>query len=135
MLTPQSPTDPMEWTQTPVIKIFHDESTFHSNADQTFHWSDGTAQALKQKSLGQAVMVSDFVEEVDGFLEYGGDKARLYLEHQSEGYFTNSMLITQVHRAIDIFESKYPAAQGMFIFDNAPSHLKKPEDALNPECQ
>lgn len=24
-------------------------------------------------------------------------------------------------------------AQGIFIFDNAPSHMKKPEDALNAE--
>lgn len=32
-----------------------------------------------------------------------------------------------------MFEKKYPMAQGMFIFDNAPSHVKKPEDALNPE--
>lgn len=39
----------------PLIRVFHDESTFHSNADQTFHGSDGTKQALKQKSL----MVSD----------------------------------------------------------------------------
>ena len=46
---------------------------------------------------------------------------------------TNDMLIAQVHKAIDIFEDKYPTAQGIFIFDNAPSHMKKPEDALNAE--
>ena len=44
----------------PTIHVFHDESTFYANADQSFHWSDGTKQALKQKSLGQAIMVSDF---------------------------------------------------------------------------
>lgn len=43
------------------------------------------------------------------------------------------MLIFQVHRAIDIFEKKYPLAQGLFIFDHAPSHMKKPDDALNPD--
>ena len=41
------------------------------------HWTDGTVQALKQKSLGQAIMVSDFVEEVGGFLAHDGDKAHL----------------------------------------------------------
>lgn len=93
-------------------------------------WSDGTSQALKQKSF---IMVSDFVEEVGGLLEFEGEKACLLLEHQSQGYFTNDMLISQVHKTIDIFERKYPAARAMFIFDNAPSHTKKPDDALNPD--
>ena len=117
----------------PVIRVFHDESTFHANADQSFHWTDGSNQALKQKSLGQAIMVSDFLDEVNGLLEHDGEKARLLLEHQSEGYFTSDMLVEQVHKAITIFERKYPMAQGIFIFDHAPSHMKRPEDALNPD--
>ena len=117
----------------PIIRIFHDESTFYSNADQSFHWSDGVRPALKQKSLGQALMVSDFIEEVDGFLQCDEEHARVYLEHQSDGYFNNDMFIAQVKKAIDIFEKKYPTAQGMFIFDNAPLHRKKPEDALDPD--
>jgi hypothetical protein len=115
----------------PVIRAFHDENMFYSNADQSFHWTDGSKQALKQKSLGQVIMVSDFVEEVGGLLEFEGEKACLLLEHQSQGYFTNEMLIEQVKKSIDILERKYPNAQGLFIFDNAPSHMKKPDDALN----
>ena len=34
---------------------------------------------------------------------------------------------------IDSFEKKYPTAQAMFIFDNAPSHKQKPKDALDPD--
>ena len=68
------------------------------------------------------VMVSDFIEKVGGFLQHQGNKTRLLLERQSEGYFTNNMLVKQVDRAIDIF-----------IFDHAPSHMKRPEDALNAE--
>ena len=117
----------------PVIRVFHDESTFYANADQAFHWTDDTKQALKQKSLGQAVMVSDFVDEVSGFLEHGNEKARLLQEHQSDGYFTNVMFIEQVHKATTIFERKYPMAKGIFIFDHVPSHMKRPEDALNPD--
>ena len=117
----------------PVIRIFHDESTYYANADQSYHWTNGTSQALKQKSLGQSVMVSDFIEEVNGFLKYESEEARLLLEHQSEGYFNNDKLVEQVERAIDIFERKYPGVQGVFIFDHAPSHMKRPDDALNPE--
>lgn len=25
----------------PIVHVLHDESTFHSNADQSFHWTDG----------------------------------------------------------------------------------------------
>lgn len=28
----------------PVIRVFHDESTFYANADQSFHWTDGSKQ-------------------------------------------------------------------------------------------
>ena len=95
----------------PVVRVFHDISKFYSNADQAFHWRDGSCrQALKQKSLGQAIMVSDFVEEVGGFLECDGEKARLLLEHQTDGYFTNDMLLKQVEQAINIFDEKYPKA-------------------------
>ena len=43
------------------------------------------------------------------------------------------MFVVQVKKAIDIFEKKYPWAQALLIFDNAPSHEKKPDDSLNPE--
>ncbi len=113
----------------PVIRVFHDESTFYSNADQASHWTDGSKQVLKGKSLGQAIMVSDFVDEVGGLLEYAGEKARLLLEHQTDGYFNNDMLLNQARKTISIFDRKYPGAQGVFIFDHAPSHI----EALNAE--
>ena len=47
----------------PLIQIHHDESTFYANADQSSYWGDGTLSVLKQKSLGQSIMVSDFIEE------------------------------------------------------------------------
>ena len=99
-------TSPSQLVQTPssvlppIIRIFHDESTFHANADQSYHWSDGSNNALKQKSLGQAVMVSDFIDEVNGYLEFEGEEARLYLEHHSERYFTNDLFVDQVMKAL-----------------------------------
>ena len=120
-------------TERPIIRLFRDESTFYANADQTFHWTDNRVQALKQKSLGQAVMVSDFISEVDGYLRHGDKEAREYLEHQSDEYWKNTHVIKQVHKAIDIFEEKHPNAVALLIYDNAPSHTKKPEDALNAD--
>lgn len=60
-------------------------------------------------------------------------EARLYLEHQTDGYFNNDMFVKQVNMAVDIFESKYHDTIGLFIFDNAPSHRKKSDDSLNPD--
>lgn len=49
-----------------------------------------------------------------------------------DGYFDAKELIAQVDRAINIFESKTNGlAQGLFVFDNAPSHLKRAEDAIS----
>ncbi len=77
--------------------MYHDESTYYANADQSYHWTDGTKQVLKKKSLEQFIMVSYFVEEVCGLLEWNRDKPCLLLETQTSGYFTNDMLISQVN--------------------------------------
>ena len=44
----------------------------------------GWMEPIKQKSLGQAIMVSDFVEEVGVLLECDGKKATFLLEHKTE---------------------------------------------------
>jgi hypothetical protein len=47
-------------------------------------------------------------------------------------YFDLKGLVAQVDRAIDIFEGKVNGlAQGLFMFDNAPSHLKRAADAIS----
>ena len=98
-----------------MIHIHHDESTFFSNADQKCYWADGSTNVLKQKSLGQSIMVSDFIEESGtDYLSNDGNEARLLLETQADGYFDNDKLLVQVGKAIDIFESKHPHAQGLF---------------------
>ena len=49
-----------------------------------------------------------------------------------DGYFDAKELISQVDHTIAIFESKANGlAQGLFLFDNAPSHLKRAPDAIS----
>ena len=59
------------------IRIYHDESTFYVNADQTRFWSDGQCQVLYQKSLEVSIMVSDFTVEWYGYLRNDKEMARL----------------------------------------------------------
>lgn len=129
LCTPPSQLPPPTSTPPPIIRIFHDES--HSMLMLT---SLTAGQMAQTRLLGQAVMVSDFIDEVDGYLKFQEEEARLYLEHQSKGYFTNDLFVEQMGRAVDnIFEKKYPGVIGLFIFDNAPSHCKKPDDCFNPD--
>ena len=66
--------------QRPLIRVVHDESTFHANCDQSYFWGDESTNVLRQKSLGAAIMVSDFIDEVNGFMWDETDQARVYLE-------------------------------------------------------
>ena len=64
----------------PLIRVAHDKCTFYANCDQTFFWADSHTNVLRQKSLGSFIMVSDFVDEVSGFLRDEADQARLLIE-------------------------------------------------------
>ena len=76
-------------------------------------------------------MVLDFIIEGHRYLKDDKEAARLYLETQKEGYFNNDNFIAQVKRAIMIFQRKFPGITGIFLFDNAPSHKKFDDNALN----
>ena len=115
----------------PLIRVVHDKSTFYANCDQSYFWGDDETNVLRHKSLGYSIMVSDFIDEVAGYLRDDEDEPRLMLEVQKDGYFNNDLLLPQVGKAIDIFERLHPDGKGIFLFDNAPSHRKVADDALN----
>jgi hypothetical protein len=49
-----------------------------------------------------------------------------------DGWFDADDLLQQVDKAIDIFEGLTKgSAQGLFLFDNAPSHQKRAPDAIS----
>jgi hypothetical protein len=49
-----------------------------------------------------------------------------------DGYFTADDLLRQVDKAIDIFQGLTNCySQGLFLFDNAPSHQKRALDAIS----
>ena len=49
-------------------------------------------------------MVSDFVDEVNGFLQFNDSKARVMIEVHKDGYFNNEGLMKQVEKAVDNIE-------------------------------
>ena len=123
----------LDQNEKPIIVVHHDKSTFYANANQSRYWGDEYSTVLKQKSLGQSIMVSDFIEEATEFLCHNDKNARKLVETQHDGYFNSKQFLEQVDTAIDIFETKFPNSQGLFLFDNAPIHKKYPGDALNAD--
>ena len=101
-ITPSTPCPSLADGEKKYIRIYHDESTFFANADQTRFWSDGQSQVLRQKSLGASIMVSDFIVEGYGYLCHDKEVARLYLETQKDGYFNSDMFLQQVTTAVHV---------------------------------
>ena len=108
-----------------IVVIFHDESTFQSNDNQKTFWGNKDVQILKPKSKGSGIMVSDFVEEHNGYFRLTAEEfeaakgnypsltrhqARAYLEYgeNNEGYWTSEKFMAQIEHAATIAEIKYP---------------------------
>jgi hypothetical protein len=69
-------------------------------------------------------------------LTFFNSEARILFKagKQRDGWFNADHLLSQVSHAIDIFERKTNGrAQGLFLFDNAPSHQKRALDALSAQ--
>ena len=133
-----------------TVVFFHDESTFMSNEDQSTQWGMKGEKMMKPKSRGAGIMVSDFVDEHNGFLalsdaEYDRVKvlnprlrkyAREFLEYgeNKEGYWTRDRFIAQMQRAVEIAEIKYPKEEGwrhVWVFDHSSCHAAMADDALD----
>ena len=133
-----------------TVVFFHDESTFMSNEDQPTQWGMKGEKMMKPKSKGAGIMVSDFVDEHNGFLALSDEEhdaakasnprirkyAREFLEYgeSKEGYWTRDKFIAQMARAIEMAEIKYPKEDGwrhVWVFDHSSCHATMADDALD----
>lgn len=132
-----------------TVVLFHDESTFQANDDQVM-WGKKGENMLRPKSKGSGIMVSDFVDEHNGYfiLTEAEHKqacrtnpdlkrcARQYLEYgeSREGYWTSEKFMAQMKIAVDIAEAKYPRESGwklVWVFDQSSCHKAMSDDALD----
>ena len=133
-----------------TVVLFHDESTFQANEDQTTMWGKKGEHMLRPKSKGSGIMVSDFVDEKNGYLaltseEYAAasvthpamwKEARCLLEYgeSREGYWTSEKFMLQVEEAVAIADIKYPKEEGwrvVWVFDQSSCHKAMAADALD----
>lgn len=133
-----------------TVIFFHDESTFQANDDQKTFWGTKDTYVIRPKSRGSGIMVSDFIDEYNGYLgltadEYENAKkddptirmqARSLLEYGEarEGYWTSDKFMEQLEKAVKIAEVKYPKQDGwrlVWIFDHSSCHAAMADDALD----
>ena len=133
-----------------TIILFHDESTFQSNEDQPTLWAEKGTNVMRPKSKGSGIMVSDFIDERNGYLQLSDEEysrakekdptirkhARQLLEYgeSKEGYWTSEKFLIQLKEAVKIAEAKYPKEDGwriVWIFDHSSCHAAMPDDALD----
>ena len=131
-----------------LVMIYHDESVFHSNEDQGWAWAEKWGQQIKPKGQGRGIMISDFIEEYNGYLRFDDTEyetakctnpnvkkeARFLLKYgtDSEGYQDSNKFIQQVKHAVEIAELKYPSEHYnlLFLFDQSSGHTAYDDDAL-----
>ena len=119
-----------------TVVWYHDESIFYANDRQTKRWVDSNETAVPQpKGEGASLMVANFVSADYGWLRSldGNDNARVLFKvgRSRDGYFTNKDVLRQTQRALDILQVHYPNDDHILIFDNAATHLKRPDEALS----
>lgn len=94
-----------------------------------------TTPVPQPKGEGASLMVADFVSADYGWLHSPDrqEDARVLLKvgKSREGYFTNKDVLKQTQTAMDILQAHYPNKDHILIFDNAATHLKRPDKALS----
>jgi hypothetical protein len=115
---------------------FQDETVFYANDRRERRWVPDTETAVpKPKGEGASLMISDFISADYGWLRSpdGTESARVVIRPgvNRDGYFTNSDILAQATIAMDIFQKCYPHDDHVFVFDNAPTHLKRSDTALS----
>ncbi|CDO70198.1 hypothetical protein BN946_scf184905.g10 [Trametes cinnabarina] len=63
----------------------------------------------------------------------GAESARVLFKagKNCDGYFTHDDILAHAKAAMDILDKHYPDKDHIFVFDNAPTHLKHAADALS----
>lgn len=111
-------------------------------------WKDDTMQVIKPKGRGAGLMVSDFIEDRDGYLTISDSmhtalsegnpnlkqSARVIFEYgkSKEGYWKSKDLLKQMETAVAVAEAKYPSRifKNVWIFDHSCGHTAYAPDAL-----
>ncbi|QRV89164.1 DDE superfamily endonuclease [Ceratobasidium sp. AG-Ba] len=118
-----------------IIFWFHDESIFYANDRRHIRWVYVGEHAIPyQKGEGCSIMVADFMCAEFGWLRgANGEDARVIMSpgKSRDGYFTGEKVVEQLKTAISIAKGRYPDYTHVFLYDNAPAHVKRPVGSIS----
>ena len=119
----------------PLVINYHDETTFHANDELRAGWHEKGKWPLKPKDQGRGIMVTDFIDEYNGYLRLLEDEIQRreetdptipLLAHEmigigegNEGYFNSDWCCLQVAKAATIASFKYSIEEYdiVWVFD------------------
>ena len=107
-----------------VVFIYHDETIFFANDAPSQGWHDDMgSRQLRPKGRGKGLMISDFVEEYNGFLSLTDEELQraqqcdpafpqsareIFIFGKGyDGYWNNELLMENLKKAVKIAEFKY----------------------------
>jgi len=113
---------------------FHDKTIFYANDRRRLTWYHKDADAKPYaKGDGASLMISDVISADYGFLmsRDGKRTARTIFKpgKNRDGYLSNDDILEQFREMVSIAKSEYPEDHHVFVYDNATTHLKRPENA------
>ncbi|KAF8168422.1 hypothetical protein B0H34DRAFT_793028 [Crassisporium funariophilum] len=119
-----------------VTVWFHDETIFYAHDRQKRLWiyKDIPAKPYA-KGDGASLMIAHYISADFGWLVWGDSLAQQIHkpEKNRDGYFSSDVIIEQAHLAMDIALKNWPEFDHVFIYDNASTHLKQPDDAISAQ--
>ena len=145
------PTDVPHMTEEEGENVWwHDESAYNTTEDTPILWGEKGKLPIKPKGKGSSIMVSEFIEEKDGYLALSDEQyefevtntdqdieksalAVLEIGEHREGYWNSDRFMEQVGKSVKIADLKYPPSQGyhhVWCFDHSCGHTAFAEDAL-----
>ncbi|THU95070.1 hypothetical protein K435DRAFT_819824 [Dendrothele bispora CBS 962.96] len=100
-----------------------------------WYHKDSTAK-LYQKGDGHSLMIADFVSADFGWLRTPDGRSAhevMFPGKQKDGYFTAEDIQKQADNAINLVQEMWPEYEHIFIYDNATTHLKRPDGSLSAQ--
>jgi len=121
-----------------IVVWFHDETIYYANDRRRRAWYHKAAPAKPYaKGEGASLMIAWYVSADYGLMQVtsrdGKRSSRRVMKpgKNRDGYFTNEDILDQFQDAVAIAKEEYPDDDHVFVYDNATTHLKRPDDAVS----